>query len=299
MKILITRTGSMIALACVSLLPQAAHAQKTTFNCSGNIGPCLGITHSGMGPANFAIRAQAHAGAIAAASDGGDVGSYGVFGDSTGGNGVQGRSASVNASGVYGENTQNGFGVAGRSTSGGIAVYADNASNSGWAGFFNGRVNVNQDLFVNGLAHATESTWRTDSDARLKKNIKTLEGALDQLLALRGVTFEWKDPASHGNQQGTQRGFIAQEVEKVFPAWIHTKPDGFKTIGMQGIEAVMVESIRALKTENDRLQARLDRLEHQRSLAKATLSDPLALGVLLLAAIALLWARRRDRRAHP
>lgn len=33
-------------------------------------------------------------------------------------------------------------------------------------------------------------TWTSESDLRLKKNVKTLKGALDKLLKLRGVNFE-------------------------------------------------------------------------------------------------------------
>jgi hypothetical protein len=46
-----------------------------------------------------------------------------------------------------------------------------------------------------------------------------------------------------------QRGFIAQEVEKVMPEWIGPNDEhGFKTIAIPGhsLEALVVESIRTL-----------------------------------------------------
>jgi Chaperone of endosialidase len=67
--------------------------------------------------------------------------------------------------------------------------------------------------------------WRgsaNPSDARLKKNIQPLTGAIDQLLQLRGVTYEWKELDNHGKTAGTKRGFIAQEMERVFPDWVQT-----------------------------------------------------------------------------
>jgi hypothetical protein len=67
---------------------------------------------------------------------------------------------------------------------------------------------------------------------------------MTQLLKLRGVTFEWIDPAEHGNHQGMQRGFIAQDVEKVLPEWVGVDTKGFKTLNMTGIEPMLVESIR-------------------------------------------------------
>ena len=63
------------------------------------------------------------------------------------GNGVHGISSSAGARAVYGENLSGGgFGVAGRTTGTGIAVYGDNASPSGWAGNFNGGVFVGGNL---------------------------------------------------------------------------------------------------------------------------------------------------------
>jgi hypothetical protein len=92
------------------------------------------------------------------------------------------------------------------------------------------------------------------SDARLKKNIAPLPDALSRLLRLRGVTYEWIDPAKHGYLTGPQTGMIAQEVEKVFPEWVGTDRDGYKTLSIRGFEALAVESFRALRTENDDLR---------------------------------------------
>jgi hypothetical protein len=92
------------------------------------------------------------------------------------------------------------------------------------------------------------------SDARLKKNIASLPDALTRLLRLRGVTYEWLDPDNHGHLTGPQIGMIAQEVEKVFPDWVGTGKDGYKTVAFRGFEALAVESIRELKLQNDRLE---------------------------------------------
>jgi endosialidase-like protein len=91
--------------------------------------------------------------------------------------------------------------------------------------------------------------WGATSDKRLKKNISQLSGALDKLLSLRGVNFEWKDPAKYGDLTGQQMGLIAQEVEEVFPEWIGTDHEGFKTITIRGLEALAIEALRELKGE--------------------------------------------------
>lgn len=96
------------------------------------------------------------------------------------------------------------------------------------------------------------------SDIRLKENIETLETCLEKVLQLRSVSFTWKtDP-----EMGTRIGFIAQEFEKVIPELVFTNEvDGYKGINYAEVNAVLVEAIKELKTENDELRVRLDKLE--------------------------------------
>jgi hypothetical protein len=78
------------------------------------------------------------------------TGANGVYGENTGaGNGVEGKSSSPIASGVYGENLVGGFGVAGRAGTGGNAVYGDNVG-TGYAGYFEDKVHVGGNLEVSG-----------------------------------------------------------------------------------------------------------------------------------------------------
>ena len=60
------------------------------------------------------------------------------------------------------------------------------------------------------------------SDERLKKNIENLDSVLPGIMQLRPVSFEWK---SNGE---TARGFIAQEVEKIFPELVGEGLNGYK-----------------------------------------------------------------------
>jgi hypothetical protein len=64
----------------------------------------------------------------------------GVLGISDTANGVQGVSYASTASGVYGENNGFGYGVAGRTSEDGIAIFGDNPNSTGWAGYFIGKV---------------------------------------------------------------------------------------------------------------------------------------------------------------
>jgi hypothetical protein len=96
------------------------------------------------------------------------------------------------------------------------------------------------------------NTWTISSDIRLKKNIHTLESSLEKLLQLRGVTFEWRNPASQGGRTGTEMGMIADEVEKVFPQWVGRDSRGFRTLSIGGFEGLTAEAMRELRAEKDR-----------------------------------------------
>jgi hypothetical protein len=105
------------------------------------------------------------------------------------------------------------------------------------------------------------------SDERFKTNIHPLDNPLAQVLALRGVSYEWKDKV---RGEGRQIGFIAQEIEKVLPELVITNADGYKSVQYQNLVPVLVEAIkqqqaqieqlRRVKTENAGLKAQLEAL---------------------------------------
>ncbi|MBL4808525.1 MAG: tail fiber domain-containing protein [Phycisphaerales bacterium] len=129
------------------------------------------------------------------------------------------------------------------------------------------------DLNVSGTAGKTGGgSWAVFSDQRLKKNITPMTGSLNLISALRPVNFQYKPSDHFSYTPGTQRGFIAQEVAKVIPQWVHTAKDGYLYLDQTGYEALIVDAIQELRaekdiqvqnlqTENQKLQARLDRLE--------------------------------------
>lgn len=117
-------------------------------------------------------------------------------------------------------------------------------------------------LVVTGTARKPGGgSWAALSDRQLKTNIQQLKGALDTLLRLRGVCFEWLEPAKQGNLTGPQIGMIAQEVETVLPDWVSTTPEGYKLLAIRGFEALTVEAFRELQIEHTALQAQHGALE--------------------------------------
>jgi lysophospholipase L1-like esterase len=94
-------------------------------------------------------------------------------------------------------------------------------------------------------------TLTQSSDQRLKTNIQSLDASssLSLIEALNPVTFTWIDP-----DKGTapQLGFIAQQVQQVFPDLIATTsatartPDGTLGLNYIGLIAPLVSSVQAL-----------------------------------------------------
>lgn len=75
-----------------------------------------------------------------------------------------------------------------------------------------------------------------NSDARIKKNVKTIENGLDKVLQLRGVEYDRIDIDKH------QIGVIAQEVEKVLPELV--KDGEVKSVNYANMVAVLIEAIK-------------------------------------------------------
>lgn len=101
---------------------------------------------------------------------------------------------------------------------------------------------------------------RDPSDERLKTNIRTIDGALDTVLDLRGVRYEWKDTERFGTQ--TEVGFIAQELEPVLPEVVRGGGE-YLSVNTRNIVAVVVEAIKELYAETREYFARTEQLERE------------------------------------
>jgi hypothetical protein len=107
------------------------------------------------------------------------------------------------------------------------------------------------------------------SDARMKTDVETIDGALESVLAIRGVAYKWaRDRHPELNlPEGNQLGLIAQEVEPVLPELVQTDVNGVKTVEYAHVVAVLIEAIkeqqRLLEQQGlilDRVQSELNEL---------------------------------------
>ena len=113
-----------------------------------------------------------------------------------------------------------------------------------------------------GTVYARNATISTLSDRRLKENIVDLDVGLDKIMALQPRKFDWKD--GKGSNTKNARGFIAQELEQVFPdlidEWRDPAPEGeepYKSVRADLIP-VLVKAIQEQQAIIESLKARLD-----------------------------------------
>jgi len=146
------------------------------------------------------------------------------------------------------------------------------ASGSNQAGYFSGNVTVS-------------GTFSNPSDERLKEDIKPLTGVLDKLMKVSVNTYNFKSEYSSMNlPQGKQYGYLAQNVESIFPELVkntadktkdQAKPFIYKTVNYIGMVPILTkalqeeheqrmkteEEINILKADNEALKTKLENIE--------------------------------------
>ena len=102
---------------------------------------------------------------------------------------------------------------------------------------------------------ANTAAFGSYSDERLKENIVDLAPQLSNIMALRPVEFDYIESEGGGHQTG----FIAQNMESVYPDVVGEREDGMKMIaGWSKTEARLVKAIQEQQAIIDSLKARLD-----------------------------------------
>jgi len=181
---------------------------------------------------------------------------YGVLGISTGedGTGVGGSCTGANCTGVYG----------GADGVNGIAI-------SGWADGDNGVGVRGQARFGSGIgvegtgsaydffASGPGTNYGAESSIRWKRNIQEIDGALNKVMTLRGVYFDWDE--KHGGKH--DMGFIAEEIGKVVPEIVSYEPDGVYATGVDygAITPVLVQAIKEQQKQIEELKAQVKKLQ--------------------------------------
>jgi hypothetical protein len=121
--------------------------------------------------------------------------------------------------------------------------------------YVNGGVTVCGKITANGAGAAA---FGSTSDSRLKENIVNLEPQLHNICALRPVEFDYIKSEGGGHQIG----FIAQEIESVYPDAVSEQSNGMKVLtGWSKTEARLVKAFQEAIAKIETLEARLSALE--------------------------------------
>jgi len=152
------------------------------------------------------------------------------------------------------------------------AVFAETSGiiSTNYAGYFNGNVTVT-------------GTFSNPSDLSLKQNIRKIDNSLEKITRLQGKMYEnrCEEYAYMNLIDGTQFGFIAQELEEVFPELVtenihpgtdpyydsdieQRDPLAYKGINYIGMIPVLVEAIKELNAVVEAQNKRIEELERER-----------------------------------
>ena len=128
--------------------------------------------------------------------------------------------------------------------------------------------------FYFGSACQANGGFSTYSDERLKEDITTIDGALDKVALMNGVSFTWKDKEKRG--EGKQFGVTAQnmlEVDSELPKLVEDADATNEEIENKDIDTqyysmdysrltpYFIEAIKELKTKLEAAEARITELE--------------------------------------
>jgi hypothetical protein len=110
------------------------------------------------------------------------------------------------------------------------------------------------------IASGDITAFGSPSDIKLKYNIENIPNALEKLLTLNGVNFNYKKDGARST------GVIAQEVEKVLPEVIYeaTNPEGtehFKAVRYGNMVGLLIEAIKEQQTHINNLQEQINSLK--------------------------------------
>ena len=203
-----------------------------------------GATGVGAAGAQGAQGYQGVQGAVGAQGAQGSQGYQGVQGATgTGAAGAQGAQGYQGVQGATGaQGVQGATGPTGGSDT--QVLYNSSGSTTG-----------SSNLTFDGTNLTCGGTVTSNSDEKLKDNVKTIDNALDKVMNLRGVEFDYAGSGAHSI------GFIAQEVEKVVPELVFGIDP--KSVAYQNFVALLVEAIKEQNETINSLKERIDKLENR------------------------------------
>jgi len=95
------------------------------------------------------------------------------------------------------------------------------------------------------------------SDEKLKTNTAKISGALEKVLELDGVTFNWRPEVDGKDATQREAGILAQQVQRVLPEAVRQRLDGNLGVRYEKLIPLLIEAIKDLQQEVVGLKAKL------------------------------------------
>jgi hypothetical protein len=156
-------------------------------------------------------------------------------------------------------------------------VYRNNAncenSSCDWSAFAlyiaNGVTWSNPEVSC-GSAISTGSCGGPYSDVRLKHGIETLKGAIENIMKIEAVEYDWNENLNYYEYFKTQEklhtiGLIAQNVRLYYPEVVRMNEDGYYSIDYTKLNAVLVEGIKEQSIFINNIDKELEYIESKLS----------------------------------
>lgn len=121
--------------------------------------------------------------------------------------------------------------------------------------YFSFNKSGNRVAYING-----SGTYVTTSDAKYKKNVVEMDPVLDRIKKMRPVSYHYNQQKDSENKV---LGFIAQEVQPLFPELVVESEDGSLGMGYSHLGVVAIQAAKEQQEIIDRQQAQIDEMMQQ------------------------------------
>jgi hypothetical protein len=101
------------------------------------------------------------------------------------------------------------------------------------------------------------------SDVRIKRGVKTLENPIGNIMKLEPMEYTWKKGTKEYDTFGEKEeiGFIAQQIEKIYPEIVINKKDGYLSLMYNRLTSILIEGIRHQQNDLVSVNDEISKLE--------------------------------------
>ncbi|MDH3652358.1 MAG: tail fiber domain-containing protein [Saprospiraceae bacterium] len=118
-------------------------------------------------------------------------------------------------------------------------------------------------------SEARANVWSILSDRRWKTALKQLPSTLENVGAIGGYYYHWKE----GADKSRQIGFMAQEIEAVYPEIVSKDSEGYLSVDYSKMTPILLQAIKEQQAIIEKQQNQIDQQAAEMSLIKSELAE--------------------------